>query len=288
MQREMAGVLFTPLTRGGDMRRRAADGRVMREVAESFIKPNDRLTSFERLEIYSRQYWYRVLEGLQEDFPGLRAVLGGARFLKLSEAYLVKHPSSSFTMRNLGRALEGFLRAEPRWAGRRQAIALDVTRLEWAHIEAFDNTALPPLTSDDFLDTPPHRLRVRLQPHLSLLEVSYPVDEIAVAARQEDDGQRGEASNAVEASDGETDRPAIPLPPRERVHLAVHRSENSVFYKRLDPEAYAILTALRDGATVAVACERALRKADPKVDWAPLLQRWFGTWSQFGWFCRRK
>jgi len=43
------------------MRQRAQDGHSVAEEAESFIKPNDRLTSFERLEIYNRQYWVPCL-----------------------------------------------------------------------------------------------------------------------------------------------------------------------------------------------------------------------------------
>jgi hypothetical protein len=49
--------------------------RSTRVHAASYFQPNDRLTSFERLEIYNRQYWFRLLESLHEDFPGLRAVL---------------------------------------------------------------------------------------------------------------------------------------------------------------------------------------------------------------------
>ena len=55
------------------MRSVAPDGRPMRTVAGEFIKPNDRLTSFERLEIYNRQYWFRLLSSFAEDFPGFRA-----------------------------------------------------------------------------------------------------------------------------------------------------------------------------------------------------------------------
>ena len=36
----------------------------MRAAASEFIKPNDRLSSFERLEIYNRQYWFRLLDCL--------------------------------------------------------------------------------------------------------------------------------------------------------------------------------------------------------------------------------
>jgi hypothetical protein len=58
----------------------------MTDAVEEFVKPNDRLTSFERLEIYNRQYWFRVLDSFYEDYPGLRAVLGERTFIKMAEA----------------------------------------------------------------------------------------------------------------------------------------------------------------------------------------------------------
>ncbi len=69
IQREMAAAVMMPLTADEDMRRTAPDGRAMSDVAGSFIAPNSRLTAFERLEIYNRQYWFRVLGALAEDFP---------------------------------------------------------------------------------------------------------------------------------------------------------------------------------------------------------------------------
>jgi hypothetical protein len=63
---------------------------------------------------------------MADDFPGLQAVLGNRRFEALSKAYLVDCPSHSFTLRNLGRDLESWLKKNPRWAGSRQSIALDM------------------------------------------------------------------------------------------------------------------------------------------------------------------
>ncbi|HUX46195.1 MAG TPA: hypothetical protein VMV57_15725, partial [Terracidiphilus sp.] len=60
IQREMAAAVMQPLTPDEDMRSTRVDGLSMTQVAESFIAPNSRLTPFERLEIYNRQYWYRV------------------------------------------------------------------------------------------------------------------------------------------------------------------------------------------------------------------------------------
>ena len=96
IQREMAAAVMQPLTSDENMREHAADGRAMADVAESFIAPNSRLNAFERLEIYNRQYWYRVLGGLAEDFVAVRAVLGSRKFAALSVAYLTENPSRSF------------------------------------------------------------------------------------------------------------------------------------------------------------------------------------------------
>src|SRR4029077_12468159 len=95
LQRTMARALMQPLTPTERMQRKAPGGGKMSAYASRFIKPNDRLTSFERLEIYNRQYWFRVLSGMIEDFPGLRAVLGERRFEEMSKAYLCDKPSQS-------------------------------------------------------------------------------------------------------------------------------------------------------------------------------------------------
>ena len=59
LQRTMARAVMQPLTRTERMQRKAPGGGKMSAYASRFIKPNDRLTSFERLEIYNRQYWFR-------------------------------------------------------------------------------------------------------------------------------------------------------------------------------------------------------------------------------------
>src|SRR5260370_27923397 len=132
VQRRMARAIMQPLT-GAD--------RIAPRTDARYVKPNDRLSPRERLQIYSRSYWFRVLDSLYDDFPGLRAVLGQGAFHRLSRAYLADRPSRSFTLRNLGSRLAQWLQSNPRYAGSRRALALDMVRLEWAHIEAFDNAA---------------------------------------------------------------------------------------------------------------------------------------------------
>src|SRR3954463_968742 len=115
LQRRMSDSVMQPLTKDYRMRSKSASGKLMSAVAADFIKPNPRLTSFERLEIYNQQYWYRIVSALSEDFPGLSRVLGEKKFDPMILAYLAENPSTTFTLRNLGSNLVDWLRKNPKW-----------------------------------------------------------------------------------------------------------------------------------------------------------------------------
>src|SRR6202044_1587235 len=197
LQRTMARAVMQPLTKSEQMQQKAPGGGKMRAYASRFIKPNDRLTSFERLEIYNRQYWFRLFSALAEDFPGLRSVLGDKQFDAMCKAYIVDCPSTSFTLRNLGSKMESWLRKHPKWAGTKQTLALDIARLEWADIEAFDGEAKPPLRTEDLAGAAGANLRLQLQPYVRLLDLHYPADDLLLAVRK-DDEDTDFASNAFQ------------------------------------------------------------------------------------------
>jgi hypothetical protein len=285
LQRRMARVVMTPLTPSEGMQRVAANGRPMRAVAAEFIKPNDRLTSFERLEIYNRQYWFRVLSSFAEDFPGLRAVLGGRRFDAVAQAYVKDCPSRSFTLRNLGSRLESWLRRHPAWAGSRQALGIDMVRLEWADIEAFDGKAEPALKPEDLAGADPSRLRLRLQPYIQLLHLRYPVDDLLLGVRSDDDTEF--SSNAFTERRKRKRVLAVARLKPSPIFLAVHRLDDSVYFRRLEREEFLILSRLREGKRLNRAIDLALRKSSIKLaDRPAMVERWFHAWAALGWFCR--
>lgn len=284
IQRSMFSAVRQPLTTTESMRQRTSDGHSMRSIAEAIIKPNDRLTSFERLEIYNRQYWFRVLAALAEDFEGLRLIVGDRNFEKLSVAYLQDCPSRSFTLRNLGSHLEPWLRAHPEFISGVEDIALDMVRLEWADIEAFDEAAKPVLTEADLQRLGPDP-QFELQPYLRLVDLGSPVDEMLLAIRRQQ-REVDIVSNAV----GERTERRRPrkrsLPQPEKVFLAVHRADNSVYFKRLDADAFGILRALRDGKRLSEVVECVTRPDGTGKEAAQNLQAWFALWSSLGWFCK--
>lgn len=280
----MARAVMQPLGRGDTMRKKWTDGRPVKRIAESFIKPNDRLTSFERLEIYNRQYWFRIRSCFYEDYPGLRAVLGDQKFARLADAYLAQHPSQSYTLRNLGSRLAEFIRAEPRWTRPKTKLALDLARLEWAHIEAFDNEARPPVKAGDLAGSSPAKIRLKLQPHLTLLKLENVVDDFLIELKS-NAGLRNEASNAMEQNRRRKKVPAPHRLKRQVNFLAVHRYEGNVYYKPLAPGQYLLLSALQKGATLERACVQLIRLKIPG-DLGATIQQWFADLTALGWFCK--
>jgi len=283
LQREMAAAIMQPLTGDEGMRAWTADGRQMHSVAESFIAPNSRLTAFERLEIYNRQYWFRVLGSLREDFPALRAVIGGRRFDTLSAAYLSEHPSRSFTLRNLGSQLPLWLATHPEQAGRRYRLAVDVARIEWAYVEAFDSAERPPLNLEQ-IETLDGGSRLALQPHLRLVALDYPADDLVLELHRREKRQTSEAG--VEHED--VREMPVKLPPlrRRATWLAAHRLDLSVYYRRLDREEFQMLVAIREGRGLGEAIESGFADSQiPEGSRAEQVRKWFGTWAELGWIC---
>ena len=285
LQRAVFEVTRQPLTPSERTRPRLPDGRSVRQIAKVLIKPNDRLTSLERLQIYNQQYWYRILSSLSEDFPGLRSLIGEKKFEKLSVAYVNDCPSVSYTLRDMGARLETWLGKNPAYVAGVQRIARDMVRLEWAEIEAFDGVELPRPTLADSSPLSGNSA-FRLQPHLHLLDLAYPVDDLLLHIRGLD--TRSETtSNAVLKFPRPSKIRRTSLPKPEKVHLAVYRLNYDVYFKRLPRDGFALLQALREGKTLEKALQASLLRRRRNFDQlGERLKEWFHDWSYLGWFAQ--
>jgi hypothetical protein len=285
-QQRMATALMTPLRGGEEIAQRTRLGVSIAKEAAEIIKPNERLTSLERLEIYSRSYWFRLLDSIRDDYPGLRAILGSERFDGLATAYLADCPSESFTLRDLGSRMEAWLESHPRYTGPNRRLVLDMARLEWAHIVAFDGPEEKMLGPEDFAELAPN-LRVGIQPNITLLELQYAVDVMRVVLKTAPDYGASTSNVAIKRRQHATGKFRHVTP--EHVFLAVHRVDTSVYYRRLGPEEYRLLTALRSGRTIVGAIRHVFRESQTPSDQVPeMLRSWFGAWAELGWLTARQ
>jgi hypothetical protein len=237
-------------------------------TASALLSPSATLQPSARLELYHRQYWYRLLDSLAEDFPVLRALLGDEAFWRLLEAYVEATPPTSFTLRHLGAGLADFIHDHPACTPM-PVHAEDVVRLEYAVCASFEAGEEVPVESDQ-IGT--HALT--LQPHLRLLALRTPVARL----------WRQTMTVA--------DCKARPPTEEPRFFAVVFRQSFHLFVEPLPRLAFAILDAVLqtrslDGAMASVAAQPGLfRRRD--VDGVRRVQRvqsWFSLWVARGWFC---
>ena len=218
--------------------------------AEELMKPGENLSSAERLELYHRQYWFRVLDSVAEDFPIIQRMAGERTFWDLMEAYLQACPSGSFTLRHLGRKMPEFVAT---WDGldeQRQRWFSAIAQLEYAYMEVFE--------AADWECVPPEKLataELGLQPHVKLLALEVPADLC----------EEWDTFTPVDETS---------------VWVAVWRGENRGRLQcRLDEVEYELLLRLQKGGTLeSLFAEPASREPSPEE-----ISGWFTNWQVRGW-----
>lgn len=262
------------------------DGRDANALLGAFVKGDAFRDPLRRVQTYNRMYWYRTLDSLAEDFPGVRAVTG-KRFIALAEAYLQKHPSTSFTLRHLGRAFPAWLKRNSQKlpSGVARAAA-ECAAVEWALCQAFElETGEPP---DPATFARPEKLKLSLQPHLSLHALTHDVPDFLDRLRLADN-EHAEAGNAATVS-GPSDAPKAKAAFRirkKKTYVVVFRThDNGLATVKISAAEHALLADIDRGLTLARALDRAAsRRGAPDVT---TVGRWFSSWSARGWLVARR
>jgi hypothetical protein len=127
--------------------------------------------------------------------------------------------------------------------------------------------------------------QLALQPHVQLLALDYPADDLVLDMHRR---QRRESSEAGTRPDAVDEGDIAPLRLRKRpTWLAIHRADYSLYYKRLSQPEYRTLTALREGRTLGEALESAFSGSRLSVaSQIRQVQQWFAHWAELGWLCK--
>jgi hypothetical protein len=238
-----------------------------------FLRPGERLSPTERLDVYADMYFYRLKDCLAEDYPNLAAWIGPARFHNLVTDYLLAHPSRHPSLRELGRALPVFLESQPLPA--RFACAPDLARLEWARLDVFDDADATPLAREALLRpgaAAPEDCMLALVPALRLLQL-----------------ERGVLALWRALADGNhtAERASGPASPRQAV--CVWRRGFTIFHRSLAADEERCLRAFtgkplslaRLGELVLEGQADDVEPGAPAARFAELLERWMAD----GLFC---
>jgi hypothetical protein len=109
------------------------------------------------------------------------------------------------------------------------------------------------------------------------------VDEVVLAVRQSNT-ESGIASNAVSEERKPAMRVRLPNLRRSSTYLAVHRVENSVYYRRIERETFVLLSAIRQGSSISTVIDQAFSESDLQPrERAEKVREYFADASELGW-----
>jgi len=225
-----------------------ADGLAAAPLAasslEQLIKPTDRMSALDRLEVYHHGYHARLVDCLVDDYPVVQHAMGEKAFAALARKYIAAHPSTVPNLNGFGRRFAAFVG---------DGFIADLARLEWAMVEVIHGRRSPPLSAASLGLIPPESWpELRLMPNgtLRFLELDYPANAYFQAVR-----------------DGKKPR----KPKAQRSATAVYRLEARVWRMDFTPSMAAVLRALLAGAKLG----EALEASDPgEAD----VRMWFQEW----------
>lgn len=219
---------------------------------DDMIEPSATMSPAQRIDVYHGMYRDRLIDILGNDYPALRCALGQDRFYEVAEQYLLAHPSQSFDLNMLGKALPAYLQnGDP--------FIAELARFERLLEELFhepiadrlDPEALSKLSPDDWLTA-----TLIPAPTLRLMQTTYPVSAFCHAAEADE-------------------TPSIPSP--AKTPTAICRDRYAVEHHVLDADAYDLLTELTTGVPLGTALETHAAHAEN-------IGPWFHAWSAAGFF----
>lgn len=173
LQKWMQGIITTP--NGTPINRHSAHKSW---TVETLISPSKTLTGHERMNIYNRSYFTRLLDCFKSEYSGLLHAIGDELFNHFVQSYLQKYPSTSYTLNDLGDKFPDFLQATlnenlndqapDSW----QLFIIDIAKYEHMFSTVFNGHGHEELMDNNFFST----AALKISPALKTLQLNFPIE----------------------------------------------------------------------------------------------------------------
>ncbi|MGK5594584.1 MAG: HvfC/BufC family peptide modification chaperone [Parachlamydiaceae bacterium] len=273
LQEWFASIITQPIDDQSQIAPLTPRGAPIEKEAAIFIKPSPALKSYQRIEIYNQQYWWRLLKIMQETYPLAVRLFSYEDFNRtLATPYLQKYFPNHWSLSLLGDRLPQWVEEEYH-ADDKELITHSVA-MDHAYNRAFFSLHYPALSLEDLqgansvliLNT-----KLHLQPHVRLFKM--PFDLFAF---------RKELMKESPEYWVENDFPQLK---KDRTyHFLVYRRRSlMVTWKEISPTEYALLEQFSLGASVDVICQWIETQPETTQQEAEShLSAWFQDWSAEG------
>jgi hypothetical protein len=235
------------------------------DALEDLIEGDDRMTAAERLEIYGRAYFSRIIDALKKDFPATLGIVGAGNFHDLVVGYLAEYPPTQPSISHAGRYLPDYLRAHPlqeQWP-----FISELAHLECTLLEVFQAADADLLNMEQMRQIPPAQwpeFAVCTPPALAIIDCKWRVDEML---------------REFESNPGDC-RELDAIPANGQVAILVWRKNSRVYYRAVEPVERTALMLARSGAQLSsiyeaiIECWGGIAQADAVERLMHLMTQW--------------
>lgn len=270
IQRAFAEIIRKPLLKN--------DRMIPDKRSKQMMLANSKLSEHERLELYAQQYWWRIIHSFDEDFKALKKLLGIKNFNKLRDEYLVKLPSKSFTLRNLGSRLPEFIKKSRTLNKSLKQAAFECASFEWGRIESFDAAEFESLTPKEVMTPGFDKKKLFLQPHIKLFTFKYPIHEL-IQGEKSTSNQMNSNVGVYDRNKKSTNIKPFKIKPKNSF-IVLHRHENRVLMKPVSDKEMKVLGLFQSGCSLRTldSLDTYFRGIDENEIYA-----WFRDWITLKW-----
>ncbi len=254
-------IISTPLDEEGYIQQITPSGEPIEKEASLLIAPSLQLTSGKRIEIYNQQYWYRLINVLQEAYPLLVRLFGYVDFNEtIAVPYLTKYPPNTWTLNALGDRLTQWIEEE--YHAPDCHLVLDAARTDHAYDVSFLAGACEPVH-------PALEQTITLQPFVRLLELSRDLPSVRYTFLKQ------EVDYWLEHDFPETLRDGP-------YYFAIYRrADLSIAYRQIHKAQHAMLCHIEKGASLEEVCDQ-VSDEDQEIVEAHLTE-WIQEWLNDQW-----
>lgn len=274
IQEWFAGIIIRPLVEKDHINPIAPNGVVISKDAAKYIAPSPTLRPHQRIEIYNQQYWWRLLDVLQTNFPLVLRLFGYHGFNEsIAIPYLTKYPPDHWSLSSFGASLPTWVHED--YAASDKLLVYRAAKLDWYFTSSFLSAQNPALDFDTLSKKDPEALLTtpfKFQPHIYLVDYEYDLP----AFRDE---------MIKEKAEHWEEHPFPDLAKEKHYYFLLFRNhKNNIAWKEIEEDEYLLMQQFAKGSSIQGACDwiEGLEESKQEVI-ATNLQKWLQDWTRFGW-----
>lgn len=274
-QQWFAGIITQPIDENSQINPISPSGNPIEEEADQYIAPSPTLKSHERIQIYNQQYWWRLLNILQEAYPLLVRLFGYHDFNKtIGIPYLVKYYPNHWNLNFLGDRLPQWVEEE--YLADDKPLIIESAYIDWAYNDSFTVKQLKPIDAqtlpeegniESLLDR-----KIYLQPYVNLFELGSNLFKFRTEFLKHD-------------ADYWLEHDFPPVDKDKTYYFVLYRArKNNIASKEISSGEFQLLERFKEGGTINSACQWLEQQEKTLYEKATKnLHLWFQNWIALQW-----